>query len=106
MSLSHEHVGPKILGKIKVSVLSRAELLFPLCYEIPCSKVEFFRSFFWENWRYQKEISKLINLCMPCIEFNVFMDSFDLFFFVYFNISNIAGKVIHVKFNLEVLLTN
>ena len=36
MSLSHEHVGPKILGKIKMYVLTRAELLFPLCYEIPC----------------------------------------------------------------------
>ena len=38
MSLSHEHVGPKILGKIKFYVLTRAELLFPLCYEIPCSR--------------------------------------------------------------------
>ena len=37
MSLSHEHVGPKILGKIKIYVLTRAELLFPLCYEIPCT---------------------------------------------------------------------
>ena len=36
MSLSHEHVGPKILEKIKIYVLTRAELLFPLCYEIPC----------------------------------------------------------------------
>ena len=36
MSLSHEHVGPKILRKIKMYVLTRAELLFPLCYEIPC----------------------------------------------------------------------
>ena len=39
MSLSHEHVGPKILGKIKIYVLTRAELLFPLCYEIPCTIV-------------------------------------------------------------------
>ena len=39
MSLSHEHVGPKILGKIKIYVLTRAELLFPLCYEIPCTYV-------------------------------------------------------------------
>ena len=36
MSLSHEHVRPKILGKIKTYVLTRAELLFNLCYEIPC----------------------------------------------------------------------
>ena len=37
MSLSHEHFGPKILAKIKIYVLIRAESLFPLCYEIPCS---------------------------------------------------------------------
>ena len=37
MSLSHEHVGPTISGKIKVYVLTRGELLFPLCYEIPCT---------------------------------------------------------------------
>ena len=30
----------KILGKIKIYVLVRAELLFPLCYEIPCRKYE------------------------------------------------------------------
>ena len=28
MSLSHKHVGQKILAKIKISVLTRAELLF------------------------------------------------------------------------------
>ena len=36
MGLSHEHVGPKILAKIKIYVLTRAELLISLCYEIPC----------------------------------------------------------------------
>ena len=36
MGLSHEHVGPKILAKIKIYILTRAELLFHLCYEIPC----------------------------------------------------------------------
>ena len=34
MSLSDEHVGLKILAKIKI--LNRAQLLFHLCYEIPC----------------------------------------------------------------------
>ena len=34
--LSHEYVGPKILAKIKIYVLTRAELLFQVCYEIPC----------------------------------------------------------------------
>ena len=37
MGLSHEHVGPKILAKIKIYILTRAELLCPLCYEIPCT---------------------------------------------------------------------
>ena len=36
MGLTNEHVEPKILAKIKIYVLTRAELLFTLCYEIPC----------------------------------------------------------------------
>ena len=36
MGLSHEPVGPKILAKLKIYILTRAELLFSLCYEIPC----------------------------------------------------------------------
>ena len=36
MPLSHEHVGSKIVAKIKIYILARAELLFNLCYEIPC----------------------------------------------------------------------
>ena len=35
MPLSHEHVGFKISAKIKIYILSRAELLITLCYEIP-----------------------------------------------------------------------
>ena len=37
MGLTNEHVEPKILAKIKIYVLTRAELLFTLCYEIPCT---------------------------------------------------------------------
>ena len=37
MGLSYEQVGPKILAKTKIYTLTRAELLFPLSYEIPCS---------------------------------------------------------------------
>ena len=37
MGLTNENVGPKILAKIKIYVLTRAELLFTLCYEIPCN---------------------------------------------------------------------
>ena len=40
MPLSHEHVGSKIVAKIKIYISTRAELLFNLCYEIPC-KVKF-----------------------------------------------------------------
>ena len=36
MGLTNEHVGPKILAKIKIYVLIRAEILFTLSYEIPC----------------------------------------------------------------------
>ena len=36
MGLANEHVGPSILAKIKIYVLTRAELLITLCYEIPC----------------------------------------------------------------------
>ena len=36
MGLTNEHVGPKILAKIKIYVLTRAEILFQVCYEIPC----------------------------------------------------------------------
>ena len=42
MGLTNEHVGPKILAKIKIYVLTRAELLFQVCYEIPCSKQALF----------------------------------------------------------------
>ena len=40
MGLTNEHVGPKILAKIKIYVLIRAELLFTLCYEIPCIRIK------------------------------------------------------------------
>ena len=37
MGLTNEHVGTKILAKIKIYVLTRAELHITLCYEIPVS---------------------------------------------------------------------
>ena len=37
MGLTNENVGPKILAKIKIYVLTRAKLLFQVCYEIPCT---------------------------------------------------------------------
>ena len=40
MSLSNEQIGSKILAKIKIYILTRAELLFTLCYEIPCKALQ------------------------------------------------------------------
>ena len=45
MGLTNENVGPKILAKIKIYVLTRAELLFPLCYEIPCTRTDYSQFF-------------------------------------------------------------
>jgi hypothetical protein len=36
--LSYEHVGSKISAKIKIYIITKAELLITLCYEIPCSR--------------------------------------------------------------------
>ena len=40
MGLTNELVGPKMLAKIKIYDLTRAELLFNLCYEIPCTQLK------------------------------------------------------------------
>ena len=37
MGLSHECAESKILEKIQIYILTRAELLFTLCSEIPCN---------------------------------------------------------------------
>jgi hypothetical protein len=50
MGLSHEHIGPKILTKTKIYLLTRAELLFPLCHEIPCI-YHLFRSVQLPKWK-------------------------------------------------------
>ena len=44
MGLTNEHVGPKILAKIKIYVLTKAELLFQVCYEIPCTLLQLYCS--------------------------------------------------------------
>ena len=60
MSPSHEHVGHKILTKIKIYVLTRAKLLFPLCYEIPCTSEHFFLQLLWllETRRTMQDLKK------------------------------------------------
>ena len=35
--VSQEYIGPPILEKIQMYILTRAEILYTLCYEIPCS---------------------------------------------------------------------
>ena len=37
--VSHEYIGPLILEKIQMYILIRAELLYTLCHEIPCSSI-------------------------------------------------------------------
>ena len=54
MPLSHEHLKPKILAKIKIYILTRAELLCSLCYEIPCT-LKFPKPIkipFWKCWKF------------------------------------------------------
>ena len=49
MGLTNENVGPKISAKIKIYVLTRAELLFKVCYEIPCIYGKFCCLLFYKN---------------------------------------------------------
>ena len=48
--VSHEYIGPLILEKIQMYILTRAELLSTLCYEIPCTKKQ--GSIFLQNIRF------------------------------------------------------
>ena len=49
MGLTNENVKPKILAKIKLYVQTRAELLFKVCYEIPCSRSRE-EIYFYSDW--------------------------------------------------------
>ena len=49
MSLSHEHVGSKIPAKINTFMLTRAELLIHLCYEIPCIRIRKCLKKMWDH---------------------------------------------------------
>ena len=57
MGLTNENVGPKILAKIKIYVLTRAELLFKVCYEIPCNTYIFQVYFGVEQWNIRTELN-------------------------------------------------
>ena len=39
MWVPQEHIGPIISKEIQMYILTRAELLFTLCYEIPCMTI-------------------------------------------------------------------
>ena len=49
MPLSHDHVRSRISAKIKIFILTRAELLITLCNEIPCTNLV-------EIFVFQKEV--------------------------------------------------
>ena len=89
MSLSHEHIGSKISAKIKIYILSSAELLCTLCNEIPCIYIvinwQFFPSIFrserscqikyaqeWvqkahkRNFKFGKRLSRLLETFALC----------------------------------------
>ena len=36
ISISQEHIGPLILEKLQTNILTSVNLLYTLCYEIPC----------------------------------------------------------------------
>ena len=36
--VSQKYIGPLIIEKIQMYILTKAELLYTLCYEIPCSR--------------------------------------------------------------------
>ena len=55
MSLTNEHVGPKILAKIKIYVLTRTELLFQFCYEIPCRYKSGYKSVVYLSESFNKQ---------------------------------------------------
>ena len=60
MPLSHKHVGSKILPKIKMYTLTRAKLLFTLCYEIPCMLgLKLLSSIHADNWSLIKVAKKV-----------------------------------------------
>ena len=79
MSLSHEHIGPKIFSKLKIHILNREELLFPLCYEIPCSikitnqNVATLCLEHWKKWHYFFSFIQHSLLCKMFLFFVTFL---------------------------------
>ena len=66
MGLTNEHVGSKIVAKIKIYILTRAELLFNLCYEIYCTILlfelilQFLNVFFSEEFLHSAQMMSQI----------------------------------------------
>ena len=71
MGLTNENVGPKILAKIKIYDLTRAELLFTLCYEIPCNRTKILKIIsldFGRNDVFMKSFRFLLTFNNPSLE--------------------------------------
>jgi hypothetical protein len=62
MGLTNKHAGKKILAKIKIYVLTRAELLFKVCYEIPCILIRLM-SFKQDTLKFLQNILEKAFLC-------------------------------------------
>ena len=44
-SVSRQYIGPLILEESQIQILTRVNLLYPLCYEIPCSSLCYIKCF-------------------------------------------------------------
>ena len=65
MPLTYEHVGSKKPAKINTYMLTRAELLITLCYEIPCNlKQGIDRKKSTDNSYYTLHMAYLAKICI------------------------------------------
>ena len=69
MGLTNENLGPKILAKIKIYVLARAELLFKVCYEIPCTT---------SSWNFEQNLEKSL-LALHCLLISLYVKLVSVF---------------------------
>ena len=75
MGLSHKHAGPKILAKIQIYILTRAELLFTLCPEIPYKIGQPVWSIWWQLFAIpisalKKSLRGLTLICYTFFKYN------------------------------------
>jgi hypothetical protein len=72
MGVSQEDIGSLILAKIQIYILTRAELLFTLCSEIPCKyKIMFMHSArggFWDVITDPKSTSFIFQVILMAVQ--------------------------------------